>query len=97
VQVNFSLPHDVDAPVAQAADERPGEMIRLRFQPRIWRAQPGRDPGYVSWPKVTWIIECTTVEEARELRLGLGLFFDLAVRVGPTQMKHALERLAQHA
>lgn len=77
VAVNYSADVDhIDDSVREAEAERPGEPIRIRIQPTIFRRPPGRDGQHRSWLDVSWTMECTDADEAIELRETMRIFFD---------------------
>jgi hypothetical protein len=91
MEMSYSADVDhIDEPVQQAAEERkPGESIRIRLQPSIFRRPLGQ---HRMWPGVSWTVDCATVEEAIALREAMRAFFEAIVRDGPTAVILALAR-----
>jgi hypothetical protein len=77
MDVSYSAEHpDLDAPVLEAAAERPGEPIVVRVQPTIYRLRAGQRSGNQQvWTGVSWSARPKTVAEALALREALRLFF----------------------
>ena len=73
-----SVVHDQNAPIEDAARERPNLPIKLRFQPTIFRGRA----GYRVWKDVSWRLECANPAEAFALRDTLHLFFSTINRAG---------------
>ena len=93
MEMSYSADVDgIDVPVQEAAAERvkPGEPIRIRIQPSIFRRKVAQ---HRMWPGVSWTLNCTTVEEAIELREAMRIFFDQCSKVGPHQVRIDLESL----
>lgn len=65
-----------DEPIREAIGERPGQPIRLRFQPDILRRRTGATrASYQPWNDVHWIIQAENLDEVRLLRESLAAFF----------------------
>lgn len=65
-----------DEPIREAVGERPGQPIRLRFQPDILRKREGATrASYQPWNDVHWIIQAETLDEVKLLRESLAAFF----------------------
>lgn len=81
MDVTYSADIDhIDDAVREAAQEAPGEAIRVRLQPTILRR--GKDNQQRAWAGVSWNLSCPTVDEAIALREGLRAFFDAVAEDG---------------
>jgi len=96
VQVAYSIPQDVEAPVVAAAAERPGKPILLRIQPQLYRSRKDGADNYWAWPKVSWTIECQSVREVADLRKALEVFFEVAGQQSIETVRRALDQAARH-
>lgn len=84
---------DPDQPIFDALSERPGKPLRLRVQPAIWRARPGREPQYNSWRQTIWTLECDSADEALAVRDAMRTFFTTMGQCGPPAVLAALTAL----
>jgi hypothetical protein len=74
----------LDEPILEAAaEQKPGETIRIRIQPSIFRRVLGQ---HRMWPGVSWTVDCKDPAEAVALREALRAFFEAVVRVGPAPL-----------
>jgi hypothetical protein len=94
LQSKFLRDHDdPDKPVQDALSERPGQTIRIRVHPMIYRAQAGRAPQYQGWPQVCWTLECDSAQEAFATRDVMRAFFETLGRFGPSAVHRALDAI----
>jgi hypothetical protein len=95
VQTTYSATaHELDQPIRDAdAERKAGESIRIRLQPTILQRVSGQ---HRMWPRVSWIVDCDSVEEVVALREGLKAFFEASSRVGPGTLATALAQLGTH-
>lgn len=90
MNVTYSADIDhIDDPVREAALEAPGEPIKIRVQPTLFRR--GKDNQQRAWAGVAWNLSCDTVEEVVALREALRAFFEAAEQHG---IAHVGEQLA---
>jgi hypothetical protein len=81
----------LDEPIFEAAHEqKPGETIRIRIQPSIFRRLHSQ---HRMWPGLSWTIDCQDTAEAIALREALRAFFEAVVRVGPAPLITELNSL----
>jgi len=81
----------IDAPLEDAANERqPGETIRIRLQPSLFRRQLGQ---HRMWKGVSWTVDCQDLAEAVALREALQAFFAAVARVGAVPLRFELDSL----
>lgn len=92
MEVSYSAgPRDVDRTLKHAQAERPGQPIRMRIQPTVLRQKPGqKEAQHTSWPGVSWVLECQTVDEAAGIRKALEAFFVAIAQHGPREVERAL-------
>jgi hypothetical protein len=92
MEMSYSADVDhIDEPVIEAAaEQKPGETIRIRVQPSIFRRVLGQ---HRMWPGVAWTVDCATPAEAVQLREALRAFFEAVVRVGPGPLIGELQSL----
>jgi hypothetical protein len=85
MQTDFSgdpRPIKHDTIIEEAAIERAGKAIRIRFQPLVFRLDRARGGQYQAWKEVRWTVECDTPAEAFALRDALRAFFAALGRGG---------------
>ena len=76
IQTNYSADiGDLDRSLTEAQAERPEKPLRIRIQPQVFRTRPNGGGHYRAWAEVSWIVECPTVDDARELRETLRTVF----------------------
>lgn len=92
MNVTYSADIDhIDDPVRAAAEEAPGEPIKIRIQPSVLRR--GKDNQQRAWAGVSWNLEVGAVDEAVALREALRAFFEVAERSDLGYLKSQLEQL----
>lgn len=96
MQVNYSADVSaLDAPVVEAARERPNKAIRIRVPLLLFRVKPDGTASsgvYRSWNNVSWIVECDSVGEAVRTRETLQLFFQAIQAFGTEGVHDALRQ-----
>lgn len=85
MQISYSVSQrDLDQLVRDAAAERPGQPVRIRLQPTVYRQAADASRGQqAAWAGVSWNVECETPEEAIALRRALEAFFVGVATCGP--------------
>lgn len=79
----------IDEPIEQAmAEMKPGEVLKIRLQPSIWRRGVSQ---HRSWAGVSWSVDCENAKEAIDLREGLRAFFEAVQVHGIAAVTRALQ------
>lgn len=78
---------DPDQIIRDAEKERPGQPIKLRFQPMVLR----KTGQYQGWKQVAWTLECDNGAEVFSMRNALAVFFQALSRIGPAQVIKVLQ------
>ena len=92
VNVAYSADLDhIDEPLYEAAGERPGQPVRIRLQPSVFRKLPGEQSQHRAWAGVSWTLDCRDVQEAIALREALRVFFEKVGQRGPEAVAALLQ------
>jgi hypothetical protein len=95
VAVTYSADVDhIDDQAYEAEAERPGEPIRIRIQPSIFRKAAGAQGQHRAWLDVSWMLECKDAKEAIALREAMRIFFE---QVGEKGAEAVRQQLIQEA
>lgn len=80
---------DFDEVIREAKAHAGADPIRVRVQPSIYN----REKGHILWPQVAWTTLCASLEEVRQLRKALDMFFEAIHRGGIEQVIEQLRAI----
>lgn len=82
---------DLDQAAFEAQAERPTRPLRLRIQPTLLRLKTGQTTAnHLSWPGVSWTLECQNAEETILVRQAMTAFFAALAQHGAEAVEKAL-------
>lgn len=94
LQVESRRRDDDEDSVREAAKSRPGQPIRLRFQPQLYFAVKNatyRSGAFFSWRNLYWNVQCPTVADALKVKGALTSFFRALAVLDATDVSMVLD------